>query len=146
MPVTPEEWEAQFDKTRLHLQNDRGVHPVQAWRQSRILTARKLGPQPREIKPPLWMRLALWYLGKKLEKGMEPVEVSMLKQKVIVALVFGVAAAAPVLNAAFGDNVLTGAEVTALVGAFVGAAWGKFSSNTTVIAPSRRGETVHGPQ
>lgn len=102
---------------------------------------RKYGPCPP--KPghelPLKTRVALWWINRKLG-GLPPVEVPMLLKKVIVSLTFAATAAGVPLKAALADNVITGAEwQTILVPAAI-AFWGAFKSNTTVIAPNRKGE------
>lgn len=103
------------------------------------------GPRPpAPQKPPLPARVGLWALGKKL-KGTKPLEVPMLMQKVVVALVFGLGAISVMLNGALADGLISGQEWGELLSAFFVAFWGKFSSNTTVIAPSRKGETISGP-
>jgi len=68
-----------------------------------------------------------------------------LVKKLITSLVYGLGALGAVVAAALGDGVITGTEWSAIAAAFVVAAWGKFSSNTTVLAPSREGETMAGP-
>jgi len=105
-------------------------------------TEAQLGPQPpKPEKPPLPIRLLVFLLGKRL-KGMKPLEVSMFVQKLVVSLVFGIGAAGPVVSAAFADGVISGQEWGGILSAFIAAAYGKFSSNTTVLAPSRKGETI----
>ena len=66
-------------------------------------------------------------------------------KKLVVAVGYGLGAAYPVFNVALAGGV-TVEEWGAVGAAFAVAAWGKFSSNTTVLAPSRKGETVTGPQ
>ncbi len=44
--LTPERWEAEFDKKRLELQNDEGVPARRAMLRSRALTELKFGRQP----------------------------------------------------------------------------------------------------
>jgi hypothetical protein len=106
---------------------------------------KKHGPRPpAPPKPPLKVRVGLWVAKKKLG-GLAPVEVPMFWKKLIVALVFGIGAAGPVLSAALADGAISGQEWGGLLSAFIAAFWGKFSSNTTVLAPSRKGETVNGP-
>ena len=141
--VTHDEWKAKFNEIRLHLQNDRGVPAREATLRARVITGRRHGKQPPGL--PLKARVALWWLGRKL-KGVKPMEVSMLWKKVIVALLFGIGAVSATLNLALADGVMSGQDWMAVVTAFVGAAWGKFSSNTTVIAASRKGETLAGPE
>ena len=103
------------------------------------------GYEPKGPRLPLRARLALWWLGKKLE-GVKPMEVSMLWKKLIVSLVYGIGATGAVLSVVLQDSTITGTEWMALLSAFAAAGWGKFSSNTTVVAPSRKGETITGPE
>jgi H+/Cl- antiporter ClcA len=71
---------------------------------------------------------------------------SPLVKKLFVSLAYGVGALSGVLTAALADGVVSGDEWAALASAFFVAFWGKFSSNTTVIAASRTGETISGPK
>jgi len=50
------------------------------------------------------------------------------------------------LQLALADAVVTGNEWGGILSAFLVAFWGKFSSNTTVVAASRKGETLSGPR
>lgn len=141
---TREEWDELFTDWRLLFQNGKGYPAPKAW-EAAHREMRKHGPRPpAPPKPPLKIRVGLWAAKKKL-KGMKPVEVPMLWKKLIVAAVFGIGAAGPVLSASLADGLISGQEWGGLLSAFVAAFWGKFSSNTTVIAPSRKGETVNGP-
>ena len=92
---------------------------------------------------PFKIRLALWWAGKKL-KNVEPTEVRMspFVKKLVVSGTYGIGATSAVLSVALQDGSITGGEYYALLTAFVAGFWGAFKSNTTVIAPSRRGETV----
>jgi len=67
-----------------------------------------------------------------------------LIKKVVVSLVYAVGAAYPAYSLAVPGGV-TPEEWGLVVGAFVAAFWGTFKSNTTVIEPSRAGETIAGP-
>jgi len=70
----------------------------------------------------------------------------MLLKKFVVSLMFGIGAAAPAVALAFKDDgFISGEEWGGILGALAIAFWGKFSSNTTVFAPSREGETIAGP-
>ena len=106
-------------------------------------TIRKYGPPPKLERPPVNARIVLWWLKKKLE-GLEPMEVSMspFVKKLIVSAIYGVGALGAVVAAALEDGVVSGNEWALVLGAFAAAFWGKFSSNTTFIAPARKGETV----
>jgi hypothetical protein len=140
---TREEWdELWWSWYRLQLR--RGVGAAKAFRAAHR-EMEKHGPRPpAPPKPPLKIQVGLWVVKKKLE-GLPSVEVPMLWKKLVVALVFGIGAAGPVLSAALSDGAISGQEWGGLLSAFIAAFWGKFSSNTTVVAPSRKGETVHGP-
>jgi len=70
---------------------------------------------------------------------------SPLIKKLVVSLVYGLGALGAVVTVALQDGAITGEEWMLIGSAFVAAAWGKFSSNTTVIMPSRAGETIAGP-
>lgn len=72
-------------------------------------------------------------------------EVNPLVKKVIVSLVYGLGALGAVVTVALQDGVISGNEWGLIGSAFIAAAWGKFSSNTTILAPSRAGETIAGP-
>ncbi len=101
---------------------------------------------PEEAKPPVKVRIGLWWIRKKL-KGMTPTEVPMFLKKLIVSLMFGVGAAAAAVQLALADSAISGDEWGLILSAFFAAAYGKFSSNTTVIAPSRTGESMtSGPK
>jgi len=109
-----------------------------------VATFGKCPPKPpKEPKPPLQMRLGLWWLRRKL-KGVKPLEVSMFVKKLVVSLLYGLGAAAPVIQLALADSAMSGDEWAAVMSAFIAAFWGKFSSNTTVLAPARDGETITG--
>jgi len=143
--MTRDEWDVEYDKKRLHLMYDRGLSAREAWQRARILTERQYGPRPGDPKLPAKMRVGLWWMRRKL-KGVEPLEVSMFAKKVIVSLLYGLGAAAPVAQLALADGVISGNEWGGLISAAFVAFWGKFSSNTTVLKPSRKGETMAGPK
>lgn len=147
MRMTSEEWKAEFEKIQLHLINDRGMHPRVAWKRARIKMEQHHGKQPIKPTLPLKVRLLFWWVGGKL-KGMKPMEAKMSHfwRKVVVSAIYGVGALGAVVSVALQDGSISGAEWMGMLSAFAAAAWGKFSSNTTVIAPSRKGETVAGPQ
>jgi hypothetical protein len=144
--MTHDEWKAEFDRIVLHLVNDRGLSPRLAAKRARIKMQHRYGRQPKKPRLPLRLRLTLWWVGRKL-KGTKPVEVKMshVWQKVVVSLMYGIGALGAVVSVALQDGSISGAEWMSMLSAFVAAAWGKFSSNTTVIAPSRKGETIAGP-
>ncbi len=68
----------------------------------------------------------------------------MFVKKLVVSLLYGLGAAAPVFQLALADNAVAGNEWGGIVSAGFVAFWGKFSSNTTVWRPSRKGETMTG--
>jgi|GEM_PF-2088140 len=147
MSISKAEWEARFDATRMHLINDRGFTPLEAWKRARQITTRRHGPCPKEVKLPLTVRVFLWWLKKKLgQMAREEVGMGMIVKKLVVAALYGLGAAAPVLQLALADAVVTGNEWGGILSAFLVAFWGKFSSNTTVVAASRKGETLSGPR
>lgn len=132
--------------TYWHLRRERGWSQNDAMREATRLLEQAHGKSLKleGTKPPLWARIGLWFVGRSLD-GME-VKMSPLIQKAIVSLVFGVSASALIFQGALSDGVITGGEWLEILSAFVAAAWGKFSSNTTILAPSRKGETVAGPK
>jgi hypothetical protein len=128
--MTREEWAAEWDACFKRLRA-KGYDPLAAWKEARALTTARYGSQPD--KPPLWLRIGLKIAGKKLA-GLRPVEEVTMKQRLIVAALYG----AGVVVAALQLKVpATKGEWLALGAAFVGAAWGKFSSSQTIFAPNR---------
>ena len=145
--MTKAEWDARFYATRMHLINDRGFTPLEAWKRARQITARRYGARPEEFRLPLWFRVGLWWLKRTLGHwSPEEVGMGIIVKKLLVAALFGLGAAAPVLQLALADMVVTGSEWGGILSAFAVAFWGKFSSNTTVLAASRRGEGIAGPR
>ena len=80
-----------------------------------------------------------------LKGRLREVKMSPLVKKIVVSLAFGIGAVTIMLQAALADGVVSATEWAEMLPAFVAAFWGKFSSNTTIIAPSRKGETIAGP-
>lgn len=101
-------------------------------------------PPPKPLKPPFYVRIGLWFVSHALPDV--EVKMSPFAKKLIVSLAFGVGAVTVLLQTALSDGVISGAEWAEILPAFFIAAWGKFSSNTTVLAPSRKGESIAGPQ
>jgi hypothetical protein len=66
--VKREEWEAAWRATFERLR-DGGLGPIEAQRKAREMTTERHGPQPSG--PPLWMRIGLKFLQKKLA-GYDP--------------------------------------------------------------------------
>jgi len=93
------------------------------------------------VGTPLKVKIGLWALRRKL-KGLEPVEVSMFWKKLIVSAGAGIAAGVAAAQPALADQVITGSEWGAIITAGVIAAYGAFKSNTTWLAPARKGESV----
>lgn len=135
--LTHEEWEVEWRAcfTRLRA---KGYDLVKAQETARAITQARYGPQPG--KAPIWVRVGAKIVGKQLS-GVAPVEVSPMLQRIIVAVVFGIGAAGPVLAAALADAVISGQEWSGIASAFIVALWGKFSSSTTFLSATRPGET-----
>ena len=143
--MTQEHWDRLF---WLHFRQQRKMNPTMDLERIRSLVYESMvesfGPRPpAPPKPPLPARVGLWALGKKL-RGLPPVEVPMFVKKLIVSAVYGIGATAATLQLALADSAMSGDEWAAVLSAFVAAFWGKFSSNTTLVKPSREGETIHG--
>ena len=133
-----DDWDAIFTNTRLHLQNDRGINPREAWRRARLLTEKHHGPRPEEVKLPLKVRLALWWLERKVEDKMDGKKSSVPKW--ILAIVFGLASAYGVFELAMADGAISVKEGFAIGNAILVAAFGKFSNPEKKIShlPSLR--------
>ena len=143
--MTQAHWDQLF---KLHFKEQRKRHPSMNPGRAREIIWDSMvdafGPRPAgPPKPPVPVRAGLWALKKKL-RGIGPMEVPMFVKKLIVAAVYGIGATAATLQLALSDSVMSGDEWAAVLSAFVAAFWGKFSSNTTVVHPSRKGETIHG--
>jgi len=146
-PMTREHWDRLF---WLHFTEQRKRNPTMDPARARELIhdsmVASFGPRPDAApKPPAAVRVGLWALKKKIG-GLSPVEVPMFAKKLIVAAIYGIGATAATLQLALADSMMSGDEWAAVVSAFVAAFWGKFSSNTTIIQPSRAGETMRGPE
>ncbi len=129
--MTRAEWDAEWSACFKRLRA-KGYDLLAAQRTAREITSAKYGPQP--AGPPLWLRVALKLARRKLA-GLTPAEEKTMKQRFTAAILFGLAG----VIAAVQVNGLpaTGEGWIGLVGTFVIAAWGKFSSSTTFFAPSR---------
>ncbi len=128
--MTRAEWDAEYYACldRLYV---RGYEATAAQKKAREITIARYGQQ--SPKSPLWLRVALKIAGRKLA-GLRPTEEKTMKQRLIVSALYG----AGVVIAALQLKVpATKGEWLALGAAFVGGAWGKFSSNQTVLAPNR---------
>ena len=146
--MTREQWDRLF---RLHYSEQRKRHPTMDLERARSVIydsmVASFGPRPAgPPKPPLPARVGLWALTKKL-RGLAPVEVFMspFVKKLVVSMIYAVGASAATVQLALADAVISGDEWAAIMSAFVAAFWGTFKSNTTVIEPSRAGETIAGP-
>jgi hypothetical protein len=143
--MTQAHWDQLF---KLHFKEQRKRNPSMNPGRAREIIwdsmVASFGPRPAgPSKPPAPVRVGLWALSKKL-RGLPPVGVPMFAKKLIVAAIYGIGDTAATLQLALADSMMTGDEWAAVVSAFVAAFWGKFSSNTTIINPSRKGETIHG--
>ena len=145
--MTPAEWDKHHRAAVSRLHFEKRLPHFQAWHLAMEETIRTHGQRPKELgRLPLNARIVLWWAKKKLE-GMKPEVVSMtghssFVKKLIVSVVYGISVLSAVLTAALEDGVINGDEWFLMLSAFAAAFWGKFSSNTTIIAPSREGETV----
>jgi len=96
------------------------------------------GPCPKgEAKPPLKVRLGLWWLNRKIKDKETP----MLLKKLLTTAVAGFGAGWAAYTAAASGGV-TQDEWGAVLGAGAVAAYAAFKSNTTWLMPSRKGESV----
>ena len=124
--------------------------------QSSALRAEWIGHRKQHEKAlrneyPMWSPTRILHEARRATEalhGPEPKEEGMspLVRKLIVSVIYGVGALGAVVSAALADGVVNSSEWWAIALAFGTAFWGKFSSNTTLIAPSRRGETIAGPR
>jgi hypothetical protein len=81
---------------------------------------------PKPGKPPLKVRLGLWFVRKKLEDLMDGKKSSIPKW--VLALAFGAASAYGVLDLALADGAISLQEGFAIGNAVIVAALGKFSN------------------
>jgi hypothetical protein len=130
--MTIEAWDQRFDEIRLHLQNDRGLEPREAWERARILTRRELGERPSGLS--ITKKVGLWFARRKLEKAMMDGKASPLP-KWVLALGFGLLACYGVADLALADGVIEAREWLAIGNAFIGAALGKFSNPEKLVSP-----------
>ena len=133
-PITDlDEWDEEFDKKRLHLQNDRGMQARAAWERAHLLMKRAHGPRPRVKKPPLKTRIALWAARRKLEDMMDGKKSSIPMWA--LALGAGAIAAYGVIDLAMVDGTISWREGFAIGNAVLVAAAAKFSNNEKIISP-----------
>ena len=133
-PITDlDKWDKEFDKKRLHLQNDRGMPARAAWERARLLMKRAHGPRPRVKKLPLKTRIALWMVRKKLEEKMDGKKSSIPKW--VLALAFGLAASYAVMDLALVDGAISLREGLAIGNAILVAAYAKFSNPEKKLSP-----------
>ena len=90
-----------------------------------IATHGECPPKPRD-KPPLKIRMGLWFLKRKLEDKMDGKKSSIPKW--ILALAFGLASAYGVFDLALADGAIDLKEGFAIGNAILVAALGKFSN------------------
>lgn len=129
--MTHEEWEAEWRACFARLRA-KGYELLQAQKMARDITRARYGPQPS--KPPLWLRVTVKMLGRKPD-SIRPAEEKTMKQRIVSSVIFGLAA---VLSALQVSGLPTDSKGwLALGGVFIAAAWGKFSSNQTLLAPNR---------
>ena len=93
------------------------------------------GPCPREPgKPPLKVKLGLWFVRKKLEKMIMDGKKSGIP-KWLLAVGFGLTAAYGVFDLAYADGVIDLKEGFAIGNAVLVAALGKFSNPEKKLSP-----------
>lgn len=139
--MTTDQWDEHFNQVRLHLVNDRGIPSREAFLRARTLTEKRLGPRPGVS---IELKLALWWLERKLRR-IEPMQIPMFVQKLFASAIYAITAGAAAYNLAISDGVITGQEWGAIAVVVLPAFWGKFSTNTRLIAASRKGESVNTP-
>jgi hypothetical protein len=128
--MTRAEWDREFWAC-LWRRDSKGYDPPTAQRKAREITTARYGQQPPN--PPLWLRVALKIAGRKLA-GLRPTEEKTMKQRLVASALFGAAAVIAALQINV-PNTKQGWVGLAVV--FISAAWGKFSSNQTLVAPNR---------
>lgn len=126
-PEWDAEWEACFKRLRA-----KGYDLVKAQVKARDITTALRGPRP--AGSPLWVKLACKLVGRKLA-GMKPGQENTMTQRLVAALIYGLTAALSALGAAGIPQSSQG--WMAILGVFITAFWGKFSSNTTIVAANR---------
>ena len=132
--MTREQWDKTC-KARISAMMFGGrIRPEVAMRHANETMEQDYGPRPdpepekpKAPEPPWWARAAIRVTLGKEQRGMA--------QRVIVSLVYAISAMAAAFQA--GGTPQTIEAWMALVMAGVIAFWGKFSSNTTVVAPNR---------
>lgn len=138
--LNPDAWDLLVHN---HFLEARKKHPDmdlgELHRRVRRAVTEQYGPRPSRggEKPPWKVRLALWAVKRKIEE----VPMSPLVKKLVVSAVYAVGAAWPTYQAV-SPGGMNADELGLVVGSFVAAFWGTFKSNTTVLAPSRPGESV----
>lgn len=100
-------------------------------RKAMVLTHGPCPPKPG--KPPLKVRLGLWYLRKKLEDKMDGKKSSIPKW--VLAVAFGAASAYGVLDLALADGAISLKEGFAIGNAVLVAALAKFSNPEKKLSP-----------
>jgi len=140
-PMTYERWKQierlQLEKALKENPTANRTRIIKRLRKAMVATHGKCPPKPKVAKPPLKIRLGLWWLKRKLKNTEAP----MLVKKIIVSVGAGVAAG----FAAYGPAAVGGVtpeEWGAVITAGLIAAYAAFKSNTTWLSPARKGESV----
>ena len=136
-----EEWLREFNAVYRH-----GVELARARETAFAVTIRKYGERPKEPKEAneprlsLLTRIAVSLARRRIEsavRGLPPLQVGgVMVKNIVLAVVYGVGASYLVVQAALADSVVSGGEWSAILGAFIAAAWGKFSQPDRPVSPT----------
>lgn len=129
--MTHDEWEKEWAACFARLRA-KGYDLVESQTIARNITRARYGPQPG--KPPVWLRVTAKIAGRKLD-SLRPGEEKTMGQRILAAVVFGFTAVLSALGASGIPQTQQG--WLGLLGVFMTAFWGKFSSNQTLLAPNR---------
>jgi hypothetical protein len=132
--MTREEWDARWLELFNQLRNS--GRSVESARRRANSAMQHYGSRPEPTpKPPglSWPArvVAKIVIGRFIGKGVK-------MPKVVIALVYGITAAAAAINAAFGDGKVDASEILAIATAFATAAWGKFSNPQTLVSSTEK--------
>lgn len=130
--MTRAEWDAEWE-TRFKRLRAKGYDLEQSQVKARDIVTALYGPRP--AGPPLWLKVACKIAGRKLA-GLKPAEETTMGQRLLTSLIFGLTAALSALGAS--GIPATPEAWMSILGVFITAFWGKFSSNSTVLAPNRK--------
>lgn len=133
--MTKTEWDAEWRACFARLRA-KGYRLEDAQRMARAITQARFGRRP---SLPVWVSIGLSVLSRKLARMRRAREVTM-GDRIFNAVLFGVAAVVGALQAS--GLPQQPEQWLGLVVVFLTAAWGKFSSNQTLIAPNRPVWTV----